>query len=129
MASYGGKRMTDSGSISLAVGYKDTKVTFHLGMISMKEEAQYTQRFTDIADKDDNKSDKEYQIILDSLAAWAVNPATQLTKDGKQVPLGKGTPAEAIHEFFKDKTHEKERILHATMVYFRNEMSPEVSFL
>lgn len=115
-------------TISLKVGYKSTKITFHLRVVSLKEENLYTQRFIDLIGKD-NREEREYQIIVDALSTWAAAMPT-IEEDGKELPLMTDkTAMEATAEYFKERTNEKERIVNAAMVSFRNQMTPSVDFL
>lgn len=118
---------------SMIVGYGAEKITFHLRMVSMAEEQRYTQRFADLVDTLDSeeRAKKEYAILVESLVNWSSAMPVRRGEDTKDldVALGEGTLAEAIHAYFDERTDTKERILNATVVAFRNRLTPEVSFL
>ncbi len=118
-------------TISLRVGYNDTKLTFHLRVVSLEDENLYSQRLGKLLDDDDHY-DKVYRCIVDTLGEWSTEmPTKQTLVDGRIVekPLGKGTFLEVMRTYFAERTPENERITNAAMVVFRNKMSPDVDFL
>ena len=73
-------------------------------------------------------------LFRSALGQWSAEMPTYVTgKDaaGKdiQTHIGTGTHLEAIREFFKERTNESERIIRATIIAFRNQLTPDVSFL
>jgi len=120
-------------TISLRVGYKNTKVTFHLRVISLEDETLYTQRYNEIKE-DSDQYEKEYRCMLDALGQWSAEMPTYqggVDDTGKpiEVPLGEGTYLEALRDFFKERTNQSERIIRATIISYRNQLTPDVSFL
>jgi hypothetical protein len=117
-------------TISFNIEGRGENLTLHLGMISVAEDTQYTQRFSQIADlKDKAKADKEYQIYVDSLAEWASEMPTRKNGDGGDHPLGEGSPADAIRAYFGERSNAKEWIAVTAVSAFRNSLYPRVSFL
>jgi hypothetical protein len=104
-------------------------LTLHLGMISVAEDTEYQQRFVTIADlSPKEKADKEYQIYIEALAAWATEMPTKMNGTKKTEPLGKGTPAEAIKAYFSGRTNAKEWMAVSAINAFRNSLYPTVNF-
>ena len=115
----------------LEVGFKK-KITFYLRMVSSAQESAYTKRFVHIADlPDEERARKEYAIIVETLGQWSYQTPTVKGGDtgDKDVPIAEGAPQEAVKEYFQDMTKPHERIIHSTMIHFRNAMSPDVNFL
>lgn len=122
--------LTDE-EFAIEVGFK-TKITFYLKMISTSEERAYTKRFVHIADLPDNEhAKKEFAIIVDTLGKWSFKmPTIKGGKTGDEdLPLGEGTPSEAIKAYFSEMTNPNERIVQSVMIAFRNAMTPDVRFL
>ncbi len=119
-----------SEKISFKIGHARTKesLTWHLRMISVAEEGKFLQRFNDLAD-DDLKSEKEYSVYVDSLAAWSVDMPTIANGDGKEKPLGKGDISAAVKEFFAERTPGKEWIADYSIRALRSQLQPDVVFL
>jgi hypothetical protein len=91
--------------ISLSVGYKSEKPIFHLRMISVMEEQEFFQRFSDIADNDTEKAEKTYQILVDGLKAFASDfpQKTEIVegKETKVLLIEKAvSPSDAIAKYF-----------------------------
>ena len=107
------KTNTSPADISFEVGYKDDKTRFDLRMISVSEETELNQQFSDIADTDPEKTNKEYQLCLSALAGFSHS-----TEDG-----------EKLREKFAEINLKKERVLRAAFQQFKYSLSPDVSFL
>lgn len=124
----------NSEKISLSVGFKSEKPIFHLRMISVTEEQEYLQRFSDIADNDVEKADKTYQILVDGLKSFASDfPQKTEIVEGKETKVllveKASSPSDAIAKYFEEKSVVKERIANTAILAFRNQMQPDVSFL
>jgi hypothetical protein len=110
--------------ISMSVGYDGEKINFHFRMISLGEEQRYIQRFVDIVDTDfDTKSEKEYQVLVDAVANWSVEP---IEVNGVK---SEALPAESVREYFSERTDAKERILNTAYMSFKSKLTPSLSFL
>lgn len=117
--------------ISFSIGRGEEKIVLHLKMLSLAEEAEFLKRFADIADLGaSTKAEKEYQILVDSLADWSVASPQKYEKE-ELVSLftDESTPADAVHKYFETRTVVKERLANAAVIAFRNALQPEVSFL
>jgi len=119
--------------ISFEIGYGNEMVAFRLGLIRVKEESDFIQRFVDIADDDVEKAEKEYQIFVDSLAQWSVEkPQSVELIDGKKVYTDlfpdAESPAASIRGYFGEKTVEKEWIADYAIRAFRGKLQPTVRF-
>jgi len=119
-------------TISFRVRYNNTKITFHLKVVSLEDETLYTQRLGKLLD-DESQYDKVYKCIVDALGEWSDKmPTVQEIDDAGKIvekPIGDGSILEAVREYFKERTPESERLTNAAMVTFRNRMVPEVDFL
>jgi hypothetical protein len=119
----------DSEKTTLSLTRRDETVTFHLRMISVAEDKEYSQRFAAIADKKgDAKAAAEFAIYVDALAAWSDEVPTRLNGDGKAEPIGKGTAAESVKAFFKERTPAKEWLAVTAVSAYRSDLYPDVSF-
>jgi hypothetical protein len=96
---------------------------------ALHEDKEYSQRFVGIADKKgDARAAAEYQIYVDALAAWSDDAPTRSNGTSKAEPVGKGSPAEAVKAYFKDRTPSKEWLAVTAISAYRNDLYPEVSF-
>ncbi len=118
-------------TISFKLEGRGESLTLHLGIISIAQDTEYTQRFTEIADlRAKEKAEKEYQIYVDALSAWATDMPTRKNGTGKDEPLAKsGTPADAIKAYFSDRSNSKEWLAVTAINVFRNSLYPKVNFL
>lgn len=125
-------------TISISVGYGNDRPTLHLRMITMAEEQDFLNRYTDIADLPPaQKAEKEFQICVDALKAWSEMPTKKVEKPGKNgqvdivdVPYVEAdSPAEAIEQIFKPRTIKTERMAHLAINSFRVKLQPQVDFL
>ena len=107
----------------------------YISVIEAVKHAAYKQKLKPQIDWINSEQfEKEYRCMLDALGQWSAEMPTYVTgKDaaGKdiQTHIGTGTHLEAIREFFKERTNESERIIRATIIAFRNQLTPDVSFL
>ncbi|HEX8289828.1 MAG TPA: hypothetical protein VF556_17735 [Pyrinomonadaceae bacterium] len=102
---------TNNADISFEVGFRNNKTRFDLRMISIAEEEEIRLKFTDIADSDSEKEEKEYEICLEALTKFSVK-------------LESG-----FRTKFSDRTVTNERIIRAAYREFRSALTPEVTFL
>ena len=102
------------------VGY-DKKYTFQMGMISLADEEEISDRL--LASMNDGKKDaqKEYEIYRESLDKFKVGPITALN--------GKGTKEIVVADEFKDRTAKNERIIRDAYSIFKSQLAPESRFL
>jgi hypothetical protein len=119
---------------SFKVGYGDDLVVFHPRMISLAEQTEAAQRFNDIADGDDQKYQKEFDIQIEAIAEWSNEQPQRLVKEKaefKRVPLVEDSEStlDALKRFFGDRTAENERVIRAAYNAFINQCAPDVSFL
>jgi hypothetical protein len=123
-----GEKM-DSEKTTLSLTRRDETVTFHLRIISVAEDKEYLQRFAAIAEKKGQaKSDAEMDIYTDALASWSCEIPTRSNGDGKEQPVGSGTPAEAVKAYFKDRTAAKQWLAVTAVSAYRSDLYPSVSF-
>ena len=123
------QQIMNKETISIKVEGRGEAVTFHLGMISVADDAEFMQRFTQISDLEPRKkSESEYKIYADALAAWSTDMPVKSNGTGKEEKLGKGTPEEAIRAYFADKSNAKEWVAVAAITAFRNSLYPKVTF-
>lgn len=119
----------DQEKIAFTVKGRNESVKFVLKMLTVAEDADYAQRFVQIADKKGAaKAAAEYAIYRDSLADWSVEMPTVENGNGKAEPMGKGTPAEAVRAFFSEKVPSREWLAVTAVSAFRNSLFPSVSF-
>lgn len=119
-------------------------ITWHLKMIGVQEDQEYTQRFTQLADQGpQKKAEAEYWIYVDALASWSVKmPEVEIAdkKDPqklKTVPLNesglqniaKGDNIfEAVHKLLDTRSASREWVAMTTISAFRNSLFPSVTF-
>jgi hypothetical protein len=116
-------------TISLKVVGRNEALTFHLGVISVADDTEYMQRFVDLADLDPKKkAAAEFDVYVDAIAAWSVEMPTKKNGSGKDEPLGKGSPSEAIKAYFSDRSNSKQWLAVTTINAFRNSLYPKVTF-
>lgn len=117
--------------ISLTVNLRGLILVFFFNMLSIEDEQAYMDRLQSVPDGPD-KRDKEYQILIDGVAAWSYQMPRVRTYENDQMTekeLGEGAIADEIRNFFKDRTPSNERILNTLIIKFREAMTPTVSFL
>ena len=105
-------KQNSTADISFEVGYKDDKTRFDLKLISVSDETEINQRFSDIADSDTDKTGKETAICLDALVTFSQHP-----EDG-----------EKIRQKLSDVNIKSERIIRTAYQQFKLALSPEVNF-
>lgn len=100
--------------------------TFYLRMISMLEDTQLRQRFSEIAVMEDpvKKAEANYRINVEALTQFAVK-APLLPYKAEQSPLA----AVAVKELFEDFTPAKDWIAEFIVRDFQTQLVPKVSFL
>lgn len=128
--------MESSENIEFGVRFRDTTLNLSLRLISVLEDTEYQQRFTQIADKKgEARAAAEYKIYADALAAWAAEMPT--TSNGKTnekgepviTPIAKaGEVADAVKAYFAEKTPAKEWIAVTAVSTYRGELFPSVIF-
>ncbi len=101
-----------TADISFEVGFKDDKTRFDLRMISVSEESELNQRFSDIVDSDSDKTSAETAICLETLAAFSHS-----SEDG-----------EKIRQKFSEKSVKNERVIRTAYQQFKYALQPEVNF-
>lgn len=128
--------MNSSENIAFGVQFRGTTLNLSLRLISVLEDTEYQQRFTQIADKKgEARANAEYRIFADALAAWSAEmPTTSNSKtDAKGEPVitpiaKSGTAADAVKAFFAEKTPAKEWIAVTAVSTYRGELFPSVIF-
>lgn len=100
-----------TADISFEVGFKE-KTRFNLRMITVAEETQVQMKFNDIADAEETKELKEYNICLDALIRFSVSG------DGDR-----------LRTRFADPTPQNERIVRAAYSQFKISLQPDIIFL
>lgn len=100
------------GEISFSVGYAGEKFQFDLRFISIAEEMEYSQKFNDISDNNDLKSQKEWEICKSALIEFS------MTEEGGR----------AIAERFTRMDIKSERIIRTAYAQFRSSLQPDVFF-
>lgn len=118
----------------IQVGYGDEQIIIFPRIISRAEEDIYNQRFADIADSDELKYQKEFEICLDFLGEYSIQlPEKTIIVEGKteRVPLidGAETPTAALLEYFSDRTAVSERIVTEAYYLFKRQLNPSARFL
>lgn len=127
------KEFMDQEVTSLTVKGHGEIVTFHLRVPFTSEDAEYAQRFTQIADKKgEAKANAEYQIYVDTLAGWSARKPERSVEDDEgntvKADLDGDTPAEAVRAYFEPRTASKDWIAVTTVSAFRNSLFPAVVF-
>jgi hypothetical protein len=74
------------------------------------------------------KAAAEFDVYVDAIAAWSVEMPTKKNGSGKDEPLGKGSPSEAIKAYFSDRSNSKQWLAVTTINAFRNSLYPKVTF-
>lgn len=128
--------MESSENIEFGVRFRDTTLNLSLRLISVLEDTEYQQRFTQIADKKgEARAAAEYKIYADALAAWSAEMPTtsngKTDKDGNPIttPISKHTVvADAVKDYFAEKTPAKEWIAVTAVSTYRGELFPSVIF-
>ncbi len=112
-------------TFSITAGYKPNMTTFYLRMITVVEENQFLERFSDISDamNDIQRSEHEYEAMVDALKSWSVKAPTVKGQEESSDP-----PAEAIEKLFGEHAAENHRIVNAVLARYRQALSPDVSF-
>lgn len=118
----------------IEIGFGDSKVIFHLRMISVAEEDAVQQKFNDIADSDTEKWQKQFEICRDALGEFSIEMPQRLEKEKaefKRVPLVEKaeTPQAAIDQFFKERTIENERVVRDAYWLFKSQLASDSRFL
>lgn len=118
----------------IETGFGESKVIFHLRMISLAEQSAIELRFNDIADSDTEKWQKQFEITRSALGEFSSEMPQRLEKEhGEFVkkPLVEEaeTPTVAIDKFFAERTIENERVLNDAYLLFRSQLSPSARFL
>jgi hypothetical protein len=118
----------------IEIGFGESKVIFHLRMISVAEEDAVQQKFNDISDSDTDKWQKQYDVCRDALGEFSVEMPQTLLKEKaefKRVPLVEAaeTPTAAIDVFFKERTIENERTIRDAFWLFKSQLASESRFL
>lgn len=120
----------DVERIPVRVGYRNLKYVFYLNMLSMEDEQAYMDRLAAVTPGPD-KRDKDYEILVDGLAAWSYQAPAQVDAKGNAVILAIDgeSVAETVKRVFGTRTKVFDRILNTAVINFRLAMSPGVDFL
>lgn len=103
----------NTADISFEVGFKGDKTRFDLRLISVSEEQELAQKFSDIPDSDEMKMQKEYELCVNALCDFSHNPAD----------------AAKLHEKFDMQFNVRnERTIRAAYQQFKYSLSPEINF-
>lgn len=118
----------------LETGYGDSRVIFHLRMISVAEEDSVQQKFNDISDSDTDKWQKQFEICRDALGEFSTEMPQRLERvkgEFTRVPLVEKaeTPTAAIDAFFKERTIENERVIRDAYWLFKSQLASDSRFL
>lgn len=117
--------------IKIGSGYEGEITYFPLRVISMLEESNFLERYTEIADTDakDKRINLEFDLCVDALASWVAEPIFK-KEAGKEVPLfpDAETAAESVRQFFQDPDSETQRIANQVVLNFRSKLIPTVVF-
>lgn len=107
------KPTTEKADISFEVGYGKEKTRFDLRMISVAEEEEISEEFTESADISDKseKTEKEYWVCKNALYRFADKNAAHLKT--------------SIFDTYNTKN---ERIIRRAYLMFKNGLEPESSF-
>lgn len=117
----------------IEIGFDNNKVVFYPRMISVAEEDALTRKLRDAADEEVDRYKNEYEICREALGEYSEKmPERFEEKQGEitRVPLtDAATPAQAIADFFKERTPENERIVRDAYYLFREQLRPSARFL
>jgi len=111
-------------------GIVEERICFPMRVITVAEENAWLARYADIADTltEEQKASQQFDILVDGLAAWCVELPFTRNGDGKDVPLKADNPANAVRDYFKDRTGEQERVANQAILYYRTKLTPSVVF-
>lgn len=116
------------------VGYGDEKIVFHPRMATVAEVDDVNQQLNDIADSDELKYTKDFDIRLAAVSEWSAEAPEKLVKvKGEFIrePLVENAESalDAMKRYFGDRTPESERIIRAAYNAFNLQFNPEIDFL
>lgn len=130
-----------SRTITPKVGFRneDGKITervcFPMREVSAAEESEFWSGLAAIADADkDAKTALQFDLMVETIAGWAaeipyIEFAGDVQKDTVKVSLNDGdTPADAVREYFKDRTMRQERMVNAIITFQSNAQAADVVF-
>lgn len=116
----------------IEIGF-EKKVVFYPRMISQAEEDAITRRLRDVADEEVDRYQNEFEICREALGEYsAAMPMRYEEVKGElvKVPLTDAeTPAQAVADYFKERTIENERIIRDAYYLFREQLRPAARFL
>lgn len=118
----------------IEIGYGDEKVIFHQRMISVAEEEEWNGKFNDLADVEEGKHEKQFQLCKDALAEFAAEMPEKLVKvkgETQRVPLLENAESAqaAIESYFAERTAENERVIRDAYFLHKRQLSPDSRFL
>jgi hypothetical protein len=116
------------------VGYGDEQIVFHPRMATLAEQTDVQQKFNNISDSDEEKYQKEFDILIEAVSEWSLETPKKLVKvkgEFKREPLVENAEStlDAMKRYFAERTAEDERVLRAAYNSYVSQMSPEISFL
>jgi hypothetical protein len=116
------------------VGYGDEKIVFHPRMATVAEVDDVNQQLNDIADSDDQKYQKDFDIRITAISEWSAEAPQKLVKikgEFQRQPLIEDAEStlDAMKRFFGDRTPENERVIRAAYNAYNLQFNPEIDFL
>lgn len=116
----------------IEIGFEQ-KVIFYPTMISQAEEDALTRRLRDAADDEVDKYKNEFEICREALGEHSEKMPERLEEikgEFTALPLTDAeTPAQAIADYFKERTPENERIIRDAYFLWREQLRPNARFL
>lgn len=111
----------------IEIGYGKDKIVIFPRMISVAEQEDVQSKFTDIADTDTEKYQKEFEICRNAIDEFSERTVCRLEKDKgeyQHLVIEGGATAH-----FADRTTENERVVREAYQLMLGQMRPESRFL
>lgn len=125
--------------ITPKVGFRDEhgkiteRVCFPMREVSAAEESEFWSGLAAISDADkDTKTALQFDLMVETIAGWiAEMPYTEyvdITDGDLSRDLSGDGPANAVREYFKDRTMRQERMVNAIITFHSNAQAADVVF-